>query len=158
LQFNLFSMKIYLLFLLIFVYACHTSSPAPNEQVASKKLTTEDSLYKEVIGYHDEAMPKMGKLIGYQKALKIKIDSLENVGKKKKDTALIAAKKRYEAILIQMQAAEKQMNNWMDSFDPDPKFPSREDLLKYWKEQQQKAKIMRDDILQSIDSAKSVLQ
>jgi hypothetical protein len=148
----------YLLFLpIVIFFSCSNpaSSPVPSSQ--EKTDTPEDSLYREVIGYHDEAMPKMGKLKGYQYALQAKIDSLEKMAPSKKDEASKSLKTKYEQLIADLKTAEKEMNDWMDSFNPDPKFPSKEDLMKYWTNQQQKAKKMRDDILQSIDSAKVIV-
>jgi hypothetical protein len=148
----------YLLFLpIVIFFSCSNpaSSPVPSSQ--EKTDTPEDSLYREVIGYHDEAMPKMGKLKGYQYALQAKIDSLEKMAPSKKDEASKSLKTKYEQLIADLKTAEKEMNDWMDSFNPDPKFPSKEDLMKYWTNQQQKAKKMRDDMLQSIDSAKVIV-
>lgn len=150
-------MKTIALFLLTSVLACN--SPASNETAPQpvQQATKEDSLYKTVIGYHDEAMPKMGKLMGYQKALQKKIDSLSGILLAKKDESASTLKKEYERIQEQLRSAEKGMNDWMDTFDPDPKIPSKEKLLEYWEDQEIKAKKMRDDIMSSLDSAKAHL-
>jgi hypothetical protein len=138
--------------------SCGNPATSPNEAGRAKTLTREDSLYKEVIGYHDEAMPKMGKLIGYQKSLKAKLDSLGKMAPSKMDKSSKELVLKYEQMLSDLKKAEKEMNDWMDSFNPDPKFPSKEDLEKYWTDQQQKAKKMRDDMLRSIDSAKATVE
>jgi hypothetical protein len=138
--------------------ACGNPANEPKPSGQSKTVSLEDSLYKEVISFHDEAMPKMGKLIGYQKTLQAKIDSLGKMAPSKMDEASKALKTRYEKLLSDLKTAEKEMNDWMDSFNPDPKFPSKEDLEKYWTDQHQKAKKMRDDILKSIDSAKATVE
>lgn len=136
--------------------AC-SSAPTPATETTQKPQSLEDSLYHEVIGYHDEAMPKMGKLVGYQKALQQKIDSLNALTRGKKDETTLALKEKYQQLQSDLKKAEKGMNDWMDSFEPDPKLPSKQELEQYWKNQQQKAKKMRDDMLSSIDSTRSVI-
>lgn len=139
------------------VAACGEAHDQHHEQPAGKITTKADSLYNEVIGYHDEAMPKIGKLQGYQKTLQQKIDSLDKQLEKQKNAASAAIKKRYEITLRQLQTAEKEMDQWMDSFQPEPAIPSKADLEKYWERQKSSAKKMRDDILQAVDSAKTII-
>jgi hypothetical protein len=143
----------HLLFLLVPLFFACNGSHNNHNAATEKPKTLVDSLYNEVIGYHDETMPKMGKLIGYQKALQAKIDSLEKISQSKKNTADKLLKSEYEQLQAKLKAAEKEMNDWMDSFEPDPKLPNQQKLELYWKDQQQKAKKMRDDILSSVDSA-----
>jgi hypothetical protein len=131
-----------------------------NNKTADSKATTtsiEDSLYKAVIALHDEVMPKIGKIKGYQKTVQGKIDSLTGVLQHEKNTAAKNLKSNYESLLDQLNTAEKGMNDWMDGFDPDPKLSSKEAIEKYWVDQKAKAKKMRDDILNAIDSSKANL-
>ena len=121
----------------------------------SKATTKEDSLYKAVIALHDEAMPKIGKIKGYQKTLQAKIDSLNTVLQDQKNEAAKKLKSNYEVLLAQLNAAEKSMNDWMDSFNPEPKLPSKAEIDKYWEHQKMKAQKMKDDIINAIDSSKA---
>ncbi|MES2649134.1 MAG: hypothetical protein V4717_19815 [Bacteroidota bacterium] len=123
----------------------------------TKTISTEDSLYHSVIGLHDEAMAKIGKMKGYQKSLELKIDSLEKQLVLQKNETTITLKKKYESLLTSLQQAEKGMNDWMDSFNPEPKLPSKTDLEKYWADQQQKTKKMRDAIFDALDSANKII-
>jgi hypothetical protein len=139
----------------IILAGCHTANSPAAVEKPPKSLS--DSLYEMVIHYHNEAMPKMGKLIGYQKALQGRIDSLNQLASKGKTAANQELKERYAQMIASLKAAETGMNNWMDSFEPDPKIPSKTELEAYWKDQQVKTKKMRDAVLQSADSARALL-
>ena len=119
--------------------------------------TEEDSLYREVIALHDAVMPKMGKLIGYKKALQAKIDSLDNTVKDKKGMVAVFNKKQYVKLLAQVDAAEKAMNDWMDQFNPDPKLPTQEEMVHYFEDQKAKAAAMKHQVLAALDSAAAKL-
>ena len=140
----------FLLFLFVFCFAC--------KQTAKQTVALEDSLYKAVIGFHDEVMPKMGKMQGYQKTVQSKIDSLSKVLVNKKDETGHELKNGYEKLLAQLKAAEQGMNNWMDSFEPDPKLPSKAEMEKYWQTEYAKTKKMRDNFKAALDSAQAKLK
>ena len=123
--------------------ACQNSSAPKQETSTAQSL--EDSLYKAVIALHDEAMPKLGKIKGYQKTLERRIDSLNTILARKKDASTQKLKSSYTDMLTQLKNAEKSMNDWMDSFKPDPQLPSKADLEKYWTDQKNSAQKMRDD-------------
>jgi hypothetical protein len=52
-------------------------------------------------------------------------------------------------------AEKKRINDWMDSFNPEPKLPSKDEIEKYWEHQKMKAQKMKDDIMNAIDSSKA---
>ena len=132
--------------------ACQNSSAPKQETSTAQSL--EDSLYKAVIALHDEAMPKLGKIKGYQKTLERRIDSLNTILARKKDASTQKLKSSYTDMLTQLKNAEKSMNDWMDSFKPDPQLPSKADLEKSWTDQKNSAQKLRDDIVNAIDSMK----
>jgi hypothetical protein len=142
----------------ILLLGCGHDSHQHDTTLKDTTVSIEDSLYKAVIRFHDEVMPKMGKLVGYKKVIQAKIDSLNKALANKKDETGHELKTKYEKLLIQLKEAEKGMNNWMDSFEPDPKLPSKQELENYWETEHKKAKKMRDDVKAAIDSAKSELR
>ena len=119
--------------------------------------TKEDSLYREVIALHDAVMPKMGKLIGYKKALQAKIDSLDKNANGKKGMVAVSGKKQFVKLLAQVEAAEKAMNDWMDQFNPDPKLPDKQEMIQYFEDQKIKAAAMKQEVLAALDSAEAHL-
>jgi hypothetical protein len=146
------------LFLLfsIFLFSCQQTHQNTSE-TEKKTESPEDSLYHSVIKLHDEAMSKIGKLQGYQKILQVKIDSLEKELAHQKNKTTFSLKQKYELMLASLQKAETGMNNWMDSFNPEPKLPSKTELEKYWTEQHLKTKKMRDAIMTALDSVKATI-
>jgi hypothetical protein len=125
-----------------------------NNQAETTIATLEDSLYKAVLKLHDEAMPKMGKLIGLQKAAQSKIDSLGKL-KDANSQQLLA---RLTQLKAQLAAAEKGMNDWMEQFNPDPDSTVTKDPAAYFADQKAKAQLMRDNIFIALDSAAAILK
>ena len=144
-----------LCFAAMLFFACNSAShshPEGTPQASPKSAT--DSLYEAVIALHDEAMPKMGKLMGYEKAAQQKIDSLAKL--RIAEAQLL--KGRYQALHDQLQKAQAGMNTWMDQFEPDPQNLSPDSLLKYWNNQKTLAQAMRNEIFRAMDSAAVLLK
>lgn len=145
----------------LFTLAACNSQPsgdhAGHNAAEAAATTREDSLYKDVIALHDEAMPKVGKLMGYEKTVQAKIDSLNTHLATRKDEVARDLRTQYETLLAQLKAAEKGMNDWMEGFDPDPKMPSKEEIVKYFEDQKAKAQKMKDDMFIALDSAAAKL-
>ena len=144
------SLSICLLFVLL--NSCKTATDTPST-VETKVKTLSDSLYDDVLALHEMAMPKMGKLMGYQKTAQQKIDSLNVILKSKKAEATEELKAKYVELLAQLKAAEKGMNDWMEGFDPDPKMPTQQELIDYFSKQKTSAQKMKDEVFAAIDSA-----
>jgi predicted DsbA family dithiol-disulfide isomerase len=137
------------------IFACNSanhSHPEGNTKTSPKSAT--DSLYEAVIALHDEAMPKMGKLMGYEKAAQQKIDSLSKL----KSAEAKIWKGRYQELHDQLQKAQSGMNTWMDQFEPDPQNLRPDSLLQYWNKQKAAAQAMRNDIFKALDSAAVLLK
>lgn len=125
----------------------HAAGESQNAAATAKSPT--DSLFDAVVALHDEAMPKMSKLMGYQKLAQTKIDSLGKL----KDKASIQLKTEYTALLENLKSAEKGMNDWMDTFTPEPEFSTKDSLKMYYEAEKVKAQKMRDNIFTTLDSA-----
>lgn len=146
----------FLLLLTTLLWGCQPANPT-DTSAATPAKTAADSLYDQVIALHDEAMPKMGKLMGYKKAAQQKIDSLGLLIKQNNQTTLAGAKAEYDALLQQLTTAEKSMNDWMDEFDPDPKFLSQDSVKAYFAQQKATALSMKNAVFAAVDSAKAKL-
>jgi ribosome-associated translation inhibitor RaiA len=125
-----------------------TGGKSMNE-AAVPEMSDADKLFEEVMAYHDEAMPKIGKLRGYQTQAQAKIDSLAA----KSDAASKTIKAEYEALLAGLKRADKGMMDWMDTFNPEPDVADEAELKAYYEAEKVKAKAMRDDIFSVLDSA-----
>ncbi len=140
------------IFTLVFFYSCgesqHHEHDGQSQNAAAEPKSPADSVYKEVMAFHDEAMPKMGKLKGYEDLAKLKIDSLSKLN----DAASKALKADYEKLVMSLQLAQKSMDDWMGGFEFN-KYTDKDSLLQYYQSERTKAKIMRDEVLSAIDSA-----
>jgi hypothetical protein len=141
-------------FTILMATACNSNTSTNDEAAANPAKTPEDSLYNLVMDVHDEAMPKMGKLMGYQKTVQQQIDSLKAL----KATASAATIEKLTQLQLQLADAEKQMNDWMGQFEPDPKLPTTEERAKYFAEQEVKAKKMKEFMFAALDSAAAILR
>jgi hypothetical protein len=137
-----------------FLAAIGCNNNAPTQEAAAPAKTPEDSLYNLVMDVHDAAMPKMGKLMGYQKTIQQQIDSLKAL----KASASAATIEKLTQLQLQLADAEKQMNDWMAQFEPDPKLPTTEERAKYFAEQEVKAKKMKEFMFAALDSAAAILK
>lgn len=120
-----------------------------SQNAAAVVSSPTDSLFEEIVGYHDEAMPKMGKLRGFQKTAQQRIDSLAKL----KDNASVSLRAEYTKLLKQLKDADKEMMDWMDNFQPEPTFSVADSLKIYYESEKVKAKNMRDHFFEALDSA-----
>jgi hypothetical protein len=130
-------------------HAGHDHAGHSHNKAAGNKSEAE-LLRDDMIAYHDEAMPKIGKIKGYINTAKLAIDSLS----KKTDAASKKLKVDYEKLLAELEAAQKGMNDWMENIDIDPQNISQDSLIKYFQLEKAKAKAMRDNIFKALDNAK----
>jgi hypothetical protein len=137
---------------LVVMGSCNQSGHDSASQIGPDN-TAADSLYKQVLALHDAAMPKMGTLIGYKKMAQQKVDSLVAVLKKTPNAAVATLKAQYENLADQLATAEKSMNEWMDDFDPDPKYSTADSITQYFKVQKDLAQQMKNQVFAAIDSA-----
>jgi hypothetical protein len=133
--------------------ACQSENKEPHNAAEQKVVSKEDSLYNRAIAMHDEAMPKMGKLIGYEKLVQHQIDSIAKIKKQTLNDKTNLSK--LTALLAQLKAAETGMNAWMEGFDPDPKMTDAAEREAYFAKQAAGAQKMRDDLFVALDSAAS---
>jgi hypothetical protein len=121
-----------------------------SQNAAAEPESPTDSLLKEVFVFHDEAMPKMGKLKSYEDLSKLRVDSLAKLS----DAGSKALKAEYEKLVTGLQRAQKGMDDWMGDFDA-TKYTDKDSLLQYYISEKAKAQAMRNDIFSVLDSAKA---
>lgn len=138
--------------LIVMLFACN-QSPEPkggtSRNAAAEPKNRVDSIFEEVMAFHDEAMPKMGKLKSYEDLARLRIDSLSKLG----DAGSKALKAQYEQLVSDLQQAQKGMNDWMDGFTPD-KYADKDSMFQYYLGEKVKAEAMRNKIFAALDSAK----
>lgn len=115
---------------------------------AAEPESPADAVLKEVFVFHDEAMPKMGKLKSYEDLAKLRLDSLAKLS----DAGSKALKAEYEKLVADLQHAQKGMDDWMGEFKAN-KYADKDSLLQYYLGEKAKAQAMRNAIFNTLDSA-----
>ncbi|HCX20452.1 MAG: hypothetical protein CMB80_29635 [Flammeovirgaceae bacterium] len=124
--------------LLAFVVSC--SSPEKKEEQAP-------TLKEQVMGVHDEVMPKMGELRKTQKELLALVDSSAA-------DSVIAAK--YRALATDIEMANESMMSWMRNYDPEYT-GTPEEIEKYLQSELEKIETVKSDMLKSLEEGKKAL-
>lgn len=131
--------------------ACNNPETTTETTEETEKLSASDSLLKEVIKGHDVAMPKMFKLERLQKELSAKIDSLKKSSGDKTKIDLL------EDVVKKLNSADAEMHSWMDGFSYDTLKDNEQQRLIYLKGQLESVNKMKDNVLNSLAYADSVL-
>ncbi len=142
----------------IIAFGCKEANTTNSGNDATKKvMTKEDSAYTEALDIHDEVMPKMGKIIGYQKKAQQQLDSVAQLIKKSGMAGTKEFKQRVDSLLFELKLAEKGMNDWMEGFTAEPKLPTTEERTAYFEDQKAKALKMKEKFFVALDKAKQML-
>jgi len=148
----------FLTILCIIAFACkEANTNNPGNDATKKVMTKEDSAYTEALDIHDEVMPKMGKIIGYQKKAQQRLDSVAQLLKKNGLAGAKEFKQRVDSLLFELKLAERGMNDWMQGFTAEPKLPTTEERTAYFEDQKVKALKMKDKFFTALDKAKVIL-
>jgi hypothetical protein len=140
------------------LFSCNTATNKTGEATATKTATLEDSLYQQVMDIHNELMPKMGKLKGYQAQAQKQIDSIKAIISSTTYPAEVTRRiaddgNKLDILNDSLKAAEGAMNDWMDGFDGDPQMKTTQERAAYFADQKQKAEIMRNRFLNAYQKA-----
>ncbi len=120
-------------------YAC-----GPNEKSVQK------ARYDEVMAIHDEVMPKTGTIRKLKGELRAKAESLSNF-----DSLSIEAQKILGAIK-ELEAANESMMVWMRAFSEPAEETQHDEVLKFYAEELEKVREVREKILTSIEKAETM--
>lgn len=144
-------MKYLLITIAFFAFACKDAATTG----ATAQQSAEDSLYKAVMAGHDIGMAKMSKLKRALSQVQQKLDSLVRLPAKSID-------KEYQQSLIDLQEdlnyAEFGMNTWMEEFELDSAKDNLEVRIKYLESEKDKVTKVRDNILNGLQRADSLLK
>lgn len=123
--------------------------------------TTENyaALESEVLGIHDDVMPKMDDIMMYSSRLKEKIatlDSLQQEGVSGNTVAELRVK-AYD-VVRQLEAADSLMMEWMYHYDADSaKLLSDSEARAYFENEKKKILDVKDKTEKSLEEAKNLL-
>lgn len=120
---------------LILLFGCGHNKPAKNDPAKP--------LYDEVMKIHDDVMPKMSDINRYQKQLR-----------KQLDTESDSTKKVILNAINNLEMADEGMMQWMADFKVPDEEPAK---TTYLKDQKKHIEKVRDDMLNSMEQAKILL-
>ena len=154
----------FLTVLCVLIFSCKetNTNTNPGNDATKKILTKEDSAYNEALHIHDQVMPQMGKLIGYQKKARQRADSISRFLKNADITEQAAKSVTMEReslnhLIFELKMAEKEMNDWMQGFTAEPKLPTTEERTAYFEDQKVRALKMKDQFFAALNKAKEML-
>lgn len=132
---------------------------ACNNSAEEKKptRTKADTLYDEVMDGHDVGMGKMGRLTKAEQEVTRLIDS---IGKLPAKVQQLSApyKTKLDNLLVDLKNAEASMDGWMKEFNIDSATNNVAERLGYLEVQKEKVSKVKEEILNSLKSADSVLK
>ncbi len=64
---------------------------------------------------------------------------------------------KFKIVAGYLKGAEKNMNDWMGQFNPDPKMPTTEQRSAYFQDQKEKATAMKNGFFAALKKADSLL-
>ena len=139
-------MKVYFC---IIVTALLFASCTQSKQHEGHDLAGNDSpnqaLYDEVMGIHDEIMPKMEDLYKLKKALQTKLDSTKDMAADKKA--------ELEKMISSLDSASSSMMDWMHNFNPIPDSVDQEKAREYLENEMLRIKKVKEITLEVIEKA-----
>ncbi|PWU04693.1 MAG: hypothetical protein C5B52_01040 [Bacteroidetes bacterium] len=149
-------MKTIIIFsIFIFLFGCTgAGNHEGHDNMSNVPKSKSDSLYKEVMNGHNEAMAKFGELERYQTLLKKQKDSVSAI--KNKSAVNSSIQNTLDSALLELQNAESAMNAWMDGFDPDKAGKTEEEKINYYNNEKEKVSKVQGQINQSLAKAKEL--
>lgn len=119
---------------------------------AEREQKQQEDLAKEVIGIHDEVMPRMGELVKLRKQLKEKINewTADSAG----HASQIA---NFSHRVADLDSADKAMMDWMHEYNGGQGIYDHEEIMAYLNEEKVKITAVKDFMNASMESAKKSL-
>jgi hypothetical protein len=108
------------------------------------------ALYDQVMGIHDEVMPKMEDLYKAKKELSDKIASSPNMAAEQK--------KELEDMIAGVDSASNAMMDWMHNFNPLPDSTDQEAAREYLENEMERIMKVRDRTSETLEQAKAVIE
>ncbi len=121
-----------------------------NKEKEKLKESEIESLKTEVIGVHDEVMPKMDKIM----QLKAKLNqNIEEISDSTSSDSLVIVRN----LLNDLEVADASMMVWMRNYDPMMDDMSHEEKLLYLEEKNKEIQLVRQQMLSAIAQSEEFL-
>jgi hypothetical protein len=145
--------RFYIVCMLVVFIACGDSGEERTDGYSNIATSPEDSLMEAVMEAHNVAMAKKGKVTGYLKTADQKIDSVSKI--RSGDARQTEA--AYRDVRSKLKVAEDGMNKWMNEFRADSAQNETDVRISYLTEEKRKMEQIRDQTLEALKQADSVL-
>lgn len=150
-------MKHFLLPCLLCIFACNG---VPEQKDRTDGYTPmlesrEDSLYHEVMKGHDIGMAKIGQLRKQQQRVQQSLDSINKLSHQKISPQ---AKQAFLDLQEELAYADNAMFKWMEEFNADSARNDKNARISYLESEKIKVEKVRDNILNSLEKADSLLK
>lgn len=143
------------LIMFVLLVSCgNNSSEDRKDGFSNTPKNPEDSLFRDVMDLHDQAMSKMHKIAVYREQFNARVDSLKKV----KSSAKESLTKKYNEISADLKQAEDKMNTWMHEFSIDSAQDDIKRRLEYLESEKSKVSSVKDEILSALSKADSALK
>jgi hypothetical protein len=137
-----------LLFSLIIAVSCNQNKDhLHGDHGDASNDNPNQALYDEVMGIHDEVMPKMEDLYKLKKGLQTKLDSAKDLAADKKA--------EIEKTISALDSASNAMMDWMHNFNPIPDSVDKEKAREYLESEMERIKKVKEITLEVIEKAKT---
>jgi hypothetical protein len=146
---------LFLFIVILFAIACNNSTDAKEGDAIVRNRA--DSLVDEIDDGHNVGMARMASLTRAQQEVKRLLDSIGKLpAKAKQQIAPYTA--RLSSLLDSLNEADSSMSKWMREYRWNEAFKSVEEKIKYLEPEKEKVERVKQSILNSIQSADSLLQ
>ena len=131
---------------LITIISCNKSGKGEHAEENAPSGNPNQALYEQVMGIHDEVMPKTDEIYKLKKELQDKITKSPEMAADKK--------KALDQMIYELDSADDSMMDWMHKFNPLPDSANQEKAREYLENEMEKIKKVRELINGSIQKAK----
>lgn len=149
--------RLSILFAFSLILACGdaASDNTRKDGFGDKPLNREDSLHHAVMEGHDVGMAKMGRLRKFLTQVQQKLDSLRKLPAAQQDKQYTQA---LTGLQQELQKADQGMTVWMEQYNNDSARNDPQARIQYLESEKQKVTLVKDQILQSLQKADSLLK
>lgn len=121
---------------------------------AEKEQKQQEALAKEVIGIHDEVMPRMGELVKLRKQVKEKL----NVWTADSTVDHSAHIQQATQVVADLDAADKAMMDWMHEYNGGQGLYEHELIMTYLNDEKVKITAVKEHMNSAMDEAQNFLE
>ncbi|SMO47931.1 hypothetical protein [Solitalea koreensis] len=136
-------------FSVLFALSCSNSKMEEQKQ--------EKALFIEMMGVHDNLMPKSEELVKSKRQLLQLASKMDSLKKVNTDLDTAALREKIQTGVAQLDSADNAMSDWMHNFDPTFEGKSHEQIMKYLEDNKMTIKKVEDQFTSSLNNANQVL-